>query len=196
MNKWKILSASVILFISMSVSAYSKDKTSNNTIIKVYKSAILNLIDSTGCDIDGGVENAFTIERPGLISSESAYAINATKNGTQVYLYTNDDTDIKDGIINNKVHSITISDDFNTGVFGEISDDGRQFLCIVRAYQEALSPELDDSLLMKNNNSIYIDSLGTEDKHSFKNKNYLNVIQFSTCSHDYCHLEFKITPIK
>ncbi|ECE9303307.1 hypothetical protein EWZ31_04570 [Salmonella enterica subsp. enterica serovar Enteritidis] len=195
MKKHSALLLMVVLFNSTSLFADSGSKQ-NKTIINVYKSALLNLIDSKGCRIDESPRNAYIIERPDAVFADSGYSSNATDNGAEVLLRTDGDMDINDGEKINIVSSILISDSFNVGSVNAISDDGEQFLCIVRSYQKAFSNIRNESLIVKRNNEIYINALKLGKGQRFTNSGYINTISFSDCTdNNYCNIEFEIKPV-
>ncbi|EGL4347722.1 hypothetical protein KS573_002999 [Salmonella enterica] len=185
------------LFSSQSLLADSGSKKNGKTIINIYKSALLNLVDSKGCDIDQLRENAYIIERPGAVFVDQGYLSNATRNGMEVLLRTKDDMDIEEGEKHNITSSILISDSFNIGSVNAISYDGEQLLCIVRAYQKAMNNNINESLIIKGNNDVYINSIKSGKKKSFVNDGYINSISFSNCTdNNYCYVEFEIKPAK
>ncbi|EAN0625318.1 hypothetical protein D6074_09395 [Salmonella enterica] len=186
----------IALFNAPSLFADSGNKKNGKTIIDVYKSALFNLVDSKGCSIDESPRNAYIIERPGPVFVDSGYLSNATDNGMEILLLTNDDMDIEEGEKHNIISSILISDSFNIGSVNAISDDGEQLLCIVRAYQKALN-NINESLIVKSNNDIYINSIKSGKKQKFVNDGYVNSISFSNCTdNNYCHVDFEIKPAK
>ncbi|MHC96051.1 hypothetical protein EBN87_21050 [Salmonella enterica] len=114
----------------------------------------------------------------------------------EILLLTSDDMDIEEGEKHNIINSILISDSFNIGSVNAISDDGEQLLCIVRAYQKALN-NINESLIVKSNNDIYINSIKSGKKQKFVNDGYVNSISFSNCTdNNYCHVDFEIKPAK